>query len=95
MRPFCDLLEAADEKAIQVVMDGLTNLLATAQQHGEEQKICDLIEESHGLDKLEDLQNHENETIYKKALHIITTYFSEEEEVIFFVLFRLFSQSMS
>ena len=70
-------------------MDGLNNLLATAQQHGEVDKICELIEECGGLDRIEDLQNHENEKVYQKALTIIQTYFNEEEdEVRFFKIFK-------
>jgi len=80
IKPFCDLLDVNDEKAVCVVMDGLNNLLATAQQHGEVEKICELIEECGGLDRIEDLQNHENEKVYQKALTIIQTYFNEEED---------------
>jgi len=80
MKPYCELLGTNDEKTVCVVMDGLVNLLETAKQHGEVDKICVMIEEADGLDKLEDLQQHENETVYSKALNIISTYFAEEEE---------------
>ena len=80
MKPFCDLLDVNDEKTLCVVMDGLVNLLAAAASQGEVEKICEMIEECEGLDKLEALQQHENELVYKKALHIIETYFAEEDE---------------
>jgi importin subunit alpha-2 len=79
LKPFCDLLDLNDEKAVCVVMDGLMNILSTATQQGEGDKVCELIEECGGLDKIEDLQSHENESVYKKALSIITTFFGEEE----------------
>ena len=79
LKPFCDILDLKDEKAVCVVMDGLMNILSTATQQGEGDKVCELIEECGGLDKIEDLQSHENESVYKKALSIITTFFGEEE----------------
>ena len=85
LKPFCDLLDLNDEKLVCVVMDGLMNILSTAAQNGEADKICEVIEECEGLDKIENLQTHENEQVYKKALAIITTFFAEEE-VIYFLL---------
>ena len=84
MKPFCDLLDTNDEKLVCVVMDGLMNILSTAAQQGEAEKICELIEECEGLDKIEALQTHENEQVYKKALAIITTFFAEEEVISFY-----------
>ncbi len=40
-----------------------------------------MIEEVEGIDRLEELQNHENEEIYKKAVKILESYFAAEEEV--------------
>ena len=78
LQPFCDLLDARDDKTVAVVLDGLQNILAVAVKMGEADKVTVMIEECGGLDKIEALQAHENEILYKKALEIIEIYFSEE-----------------
>lgn len=79
LQPFCDLLDAKDEKSVAVILDGLTNILNTANRMGEVEKVTAAIEECGGLDKIEALQMHDNQTVYEKALLIIDTYYAEEE----------------
>jgi len=74
--PFCNLLSVQDSQIIQVVLDGLTNILKLAGPDVE--KVCLVIEECQGLDKIESLQNHENQDIYKLAYEIIENYFSHD-----------------
>jgi hypothetical protein len=79
--PLCNLLGVKDTQVIQVVLDGINNILKMADE--EVETVCTLIEECGGLDKIEALQNHDNEDIYKLAYEILDTYFgsSEDEDV--------------
>jgi hypothetical protein len=76
--PFCNLLTVKDSQVIQVVLDGINNILKMAADDLDQ--ISSEIEECGGLDKIERLQEHENEEIYKLAYEIVDTYFGGEEE---------------
>ncbi|MBN3274141.1 IMA3 protein, partial [Polyodon spathula] len=75
--PFCNLLIVKDAQVVQVVLDGLSNILKMADEEAE--AIANLIEECGGLEKIEQLQNHENEDIYKLAYEIIDQFFSSDD----------------
>ena len=81
LKPFCDLLAAKDDKVVCVVLDGVTNILTTAEKLGEVDKVAMMVEECGGLDRIEALQSHENETIYHKALQIIESFFTGDDQV--------------
>ncbi|XP_060813561.1 importin subunit alpha-3 isoform X1 [Bombus pascuorum] len=74
--PFCNLLDCKDTQVVQVVLDGIHNMLKLAGPQVEQ--LANMIEECSGLDKIESLQNHDNIDIYKLAYEIIEQYFSEE-----------------
>uniref|UniRef100_A0A674AJA5 Importin subunit alpha n=1 Tax=Salmo trutta TaxID=8032 RepID=A0A674AJA5_SALTR len=75
--PFCSLLSVKDSQVVQVVLDGLKNVLIMAGD--EASTIAEIIEECGGLEKIENLQQHENEDIYKLAFEIIDQYFSGDD----------------
>ncbi|XP_042210679.1 importin subunit alpha-4-like isoform X3 [Homarus americanus] len=77
IHPFCNLLTCKDTQVIQVVLDGISNILNRAGEDVE--LVANMIEECGGLDKIEFLQNHENVEIYKLAYSIIERYFSEDD----------------
>lgn len=82
--PLCDLLALLDTKTVEVALNGIENILKlglsdSRQSQGINQYAL-MVEECGGLDKIEFLQGHQNEKIYKKAFHIIETYFGQDEE---------------
>ncbi|XP_014213128.1 importin subunit alpha-3 [Copidosoma floridanum] len=76
--PFCNLLACKDTQVVQVVLDGINNMLKLAGSQVE--FLANMIEECGGLDKIEALQTHENADIYKLAYDIIEQYFSDETD---------------
>ncbi|XP_075992818.1 karyopherin alpha3 [Anticarsia gemmatalis] len=76
--PLCKLLSCKDTQVINVVLDGLSNMLKMAGENADQ--VANMIEECGGIDKIEALQNHEKEDIYKMAYDIIEQYFATEEE---------------
>lgn len=77
--PFCNMLSVKDPQVVQVVLDGINNILRLAGDEAD--AVAQMIEECGGLDKIEGLQSHENSDIYKMAFNIIDTYFDDSEDV--------------
>ncbi|QDZ23328.1 subunit alpha of importin [Chloropicon primus] len=84
--PLCELLTCSDPRIVTVAMEGLENILKV----GEADKglagpsafnaFAKEIDECEGLDKIENLQNHQNTDIYNKAVNIIEVYFGGDDE---------------
>lgn len=82
IKPLCDLLVCPDPRIITVCLEGLENILKV----GEHAKTADgnlfaqMIEEAEGLEKIENLQSHDNNEIYEKAVKLLEVYWMEEED---------------
>lgn len=80
IKPYCDLLLSKDVRTIEVVINGLQALFKVAEAASGLTNFCIMLEEIGAVDKLESLQNHENQEIYERAYQIIDTYFADVEE---------------
>ena len=85
IRPLCDLLTSQDAKIVMVALEGLENILKADSGHAGDwwaagnNAHATLVDHAGGLDKIENLQNHENADIYDKAVKILETYYGAEQ----------------
>lgn len=61
-------------------------MLQAAKRLGEVDRLCLLVEELGGLEKIEGLQTHDNNIISQAALHIIEKYFLGEVHEVLLLL---------
>ncbi|XP_031101329.1 importin subunit alpha-like [Ipomoea triloba] len=83
IKPLCDLLACHDPRIVTVCLEGLQNILKIGEAEKDADgvnKFGQLIEEADGLDKIENLQSHDNHDIYDKAVKILEAYWLDEDE---------------
>jgi importin subunit alpha-1 len=78
IKPLCDLLTCPDPRIVTVSLEGLENILKAGEAE-EVNLYAQYIDEAEGLEKIENLQTHDNNEIYVKAVKILESYWMEEE----------------
>ena len=79
--PLCELLSTADVKVLLVAMEALEAILRMGSDVPSKLvRYTQLVDEAGGIDLLETLQEHENSSVYVKAVSIIENYFGGETE---------------
>lgn len=76
IRQICDLLDVGEVRILLVAIDALEAILKNSSGNNYAQ----LVDEAEGIEKLENLQDHENHEVYQKSMRIIETYFHGEDE---------------
>ncbi|XP_004306871.1 PREDICTED: importin subunit alpha-1-like [Fragaria vesca subsp. vesca] len=85
IKPLSDLLVFPDPRIVIVCLKGLENILKVGEaekslSNKETNLYAQLIDEAGGLEKIENLQTHNNNDIYEQAVKILETYWSEDED---------------
>lgn len=80
VRPLIDLLafKNADAPVLVAALEAIEQVLLVGDRHGKD--YCTLLDEYNGIDNLENLQEHPSDSVYKKTVHIIETYFGADEQ---------------
>ncbi|KAI6692960.1 hypothetical protein NL676_020670 [Syzygium grande] len=81
IKPLCDLLVCPDPRIVTVCLEGLENVLKVGQAEKEQGNTGDnvyaqMIDDAEGLEKIENLQSHDNNEIYEKSVKLLETYWA-------------------
>ncbi|XP_047981071.1 importin subunit alpha-2-like [Salvia hispanica] len=88
IKPLCDLLICPDPRIVTVCLEGLENILKVGEAEknlgltgaGDANLFAQMIDDAEGLEKIENLQSHDNNEIYEKAVKILETYWLEDDD---------------
>ena len=72
-------LDVADSKVVSVALEAIDAILKTGESLNKLNGYISFVDEADGIDKIESLQEHENDGIYEKAIAIIEKYFGSDD----------------
>lgn len=73
----CGVLDLSDARIVSIALEAVENILKAGDRMGRSYQ--SFVDEADGLDKIEGLQEHQNNDIYEKAVQIIENHFGAEE----------------
>jgi len=77
IRGLCDLLDVGEVRFLLIAMEALESILKVSSKNA--LNYNQLVDEAEGIEKLENLQEHENHEVYQKAVSILENYFGGVE----------------
>ncbi|WCJ22282.1 Importin subunit alpha [Euphorbia peplus] len=86
IKPLCDLLICPDPRIVTVCLEGLENILKVGEAEknmgnsGDVNQYAQMIDDAEGLEKIENLQSHDNNDIYEKAVKMLETFWLEDDD---------------
>ncbi|VVB00896.1 unnamed protein product [Arabis nemorensis] len=83
IKPICDLLTCPDPRITTVCLEARENILEVGEAEktlghtGDDNLYALMIDEAEGIEKIVNLQSHDNNEIYQKAAKILETFWTE------------------
>mmetsp|Transcript_9512 Transcript_9512/g.18446 ORF Transcript_9512/g.18446 Transcript_9512/m.18446 type:complete len:523 (-) Transcript_9512:115-1683(-) len=81
--PLVNLLDKPDVRIVSVALEGIENILKCGERNRNpdgSNPFVTVVEMCGGVDKIEELQKHENHKIYDMAVKILETYFGVDDD---------------
>ncbi|KAJ1417183.1 Atypical Arm repeat [Sesbania bispinosa] len=82
IKALCDLLTCPDPNIVKICLEGLESILKVGEAVDEEMRLqgglnvyAQMVQDCEGLEKIENLNNFDNDEIYEQAVEILGTYF--------------------
>lgn len=75
-----EFLDCSDIRIVIAVEEALDSILAKGQQQDGTNIYGNFVEAAGGIEKLEELQSHNNDKVYEKAQKLLIEYFNAEED---------------
>ena len=77
----CGELTGRDEMILAVALDGIANILDTAENLDETNELATMVDECGGLNRIHQLQHRKSEQIWRKCASIMERFFPDDDQM--------------